>query len=134
MSEVHIVTKGWYDDYEIVQVFGDKESAEKLRDTLNEDKYAHADIESYTVQGPDWKPGEYMNTTSYLAIISGDVLDSGSTTARDVAHRHIGQVESSVSLRPGKWRVSTFGDAQLVPEAHAKAIAEKRAEIADAQL
>ncbi|MET9425624.1 hypothetical protein ABZY06_33805 [Streptomyces sp. NPDC006540] len=131
MANAYVVTQGSYSDYRIVKVFSDEGAANRLAESLNrQGGYGDdAEVEVHEMGDADWSPGQYMMREAHLAIISGDVLDRFERTRIDVTGEYAGHTNSDVQLRMGYWRVWTSGDAERVPQAHADAVARKRAEI-----
>jgi hypothetical protein len=116
----------------VVQVFSDEAAAHRLKDRLNTDPYAHADVDEYVLQGADYELGHTMIRVSKVSRLSGDVTAEEDRVYTDECGGDEGRVTTritggSMPLEP--FEVRTCGDAKKVPQAHSDAVAKKRAEV-----
>lgn len=132
MSTVHVVTTGDYSDYRISGLFENKATAERIRDQLNADSpYAHADVEEFQLNGPDFVAGRSMTLWTYVSG-TGDVYSTDERSDLDILGACTGKCTTQLvrpRTAPDSYTVHTHGDAHRVPQAHADAVAKLRAEL-----
>lgn len=131
-TTVYAVSHGTYSDYRIVQIFGDEDSAKKFADAMNAgDSYADADVEEYTLRGPDFRMPRWAGQTTVVDH-AGEIMKTEGRTHTDEDGSYEGKVLTRVTggrmaLEP--YEVYTHGEAARVPQAHSDAVAKLRAEL-----
>lgn len=122
--DVYVVTTGEYDDYRIAQVFRNEDDAKRMVEMLGTD----ADVEVMPLRDSKWTPGRYMMQTTTVDL-AGNIVGQHETTRIDAADGYRGTARSNTQAVGGTYRAWTYGDAERVPQVHAAAVDQIRAQL-----
>lgn len=117
-----------YGDYVLAQVFTTRPAADALADLLNSVDDAFATVAVYPKRDDSFVLSWWLELTTVVHS-DGTCDETQERRHPDAVAHHVGVIREDVSVTaPGAWTVITHGDASLVPQAHADAIAKLLAE------